>query len=109
MSYVDYRKELATIATDTSKAQNVDWLGTDFQLSRAGNLVRITLAIDAAVEVALVPSSGSNINLNGGSAMTANAVYTEELALDQARTWNLQTPNVAGCNVIHLVVVEVQA
>ena len=105
----DYRKELATIIANTVKAQNVDVLAFDFQLGRAGNLIRISISATAAVEISLVPSSGTAIGLNGAAALTADAVYTETVALDQGRTWNLQSPNAAGITVTHLCVQEVQA
>lgn len=104
----DYRKELATIITDTVKAQNVDILAADFQLKRAGNLIRISIA-GTAVAVNLIPSSGSAFALNSGSALPLNSAYTEEIALDHGRTWNLQTADVAGITVRHLCVQEIQA
>lgn len=102
-----YQTELGSITADVAKAQNTDFLASDFQVKGEGRLVRICIAVDANVEVDLVPSSGSQFELNGGSALTANAVYLFEVLLDIGRTWNLQTPNVAGCNVLHLVIQEV--
>lgn len=105
----DYRTELKKLTSDTTKAQNTDLFGTDFQLQRAGNVCRITIQATAAVELALVPNSGSSLHLNGGAALTANGLHTFELYLDQSRTWNLQTPNVAGITVEACLVFEVQA
>lgn len=105
---LDYRKELAALVADTVIAQDTDALAADFQLGRAGNLVRITIVATADVFV-LVPNSGSAIELNNGGALTADGVYTEELALDQGRTWNLQTPNAGGATIKHLCIQEVQA
>ena len=105
----DYRKQLATLIADTTKAQNVDLLAADFRLNRAGNLIRITVAADAAVELALVPSSGSNILLNGGGALAVDGIHSESVALDHGRTWTLASPNAAGITVTHLCVQEIQA
>lgn len=104
----DYRRELATIITDTVKAQNVDILASDFQLERAGNLIRISV-MATAVSIMLVPSSGSAIYLNNAGALAANGILTETVALDQGRTWNLQTSNAAGITVKHLCIQEIQA
>lgn len=100
----DYRTELATIVADTTPGANTDALGSDFQLKRAGNLVRVTVQTAGASAVNLVPSSGSAITLGTTSAGVA---VTYELALDQGRTWNFQT--VAATAIEFLAIHEVQA
>tara|TARA_R110000782_G_scaffold253743_1_gene341948 strand:- start:29033 stop:29356 length:324 start_codon:yes stop_codon:yes gene_type:complete len=105
----DYRAELKKTTSDTTKAQNVNLFGVDFQLRREGNVCRISIQATAAVELALVPNSGSAVHLNGGAALTANGLHTFELYLDQSRTWNIQTPNAAGITVEFCTVVEAQA
>lgn len=104
---MSYSKQLAQIVADTAKAQNTDFLATDFQLSREGSMVRISIAISTAVAVLLVPSSGTGIQLNGTTALTAGGLHTFELALDTGRTWNLQTSNAAGTTCRHLIVQEI--
>lgn len=100
--------KLAEITANTSKAVSTDYLAEDFQLHDAGNFLRISIAATTAVVVQLVPSSGTAIALNGGAALAANAVHTEDVAVDATRTWNVQ--NATGTAVIsHLVVLEVGA
>lgn len=98
--------DLATLIADTTKAQNTDFLTTDFQTKWSGSLVRLTICVSAAKVYALVPSSGTKILLNGGTALTAGGAHTFELALDHGRTWNLQTTDAAGGTVNHLCVQE---
>lgn len=100
----DYRTELATIVADATPGSNSDALGSDFQLKRAGNLVRVTVQTTGASAINLVPNSGSAVTLGTTSAGVAS---TYELALDQGRTWNVQT--VAETAIELLVVQEVQA
>jgi len=99
----DYRTELATVIADTSPGANTDIFGADFQLKRAGNLLRITAQCASDVTLSLVPSSGTAVALGtvGASAVTF------EVAVDQGRTWNAQINGAVA--VHHLVVVEVQA
>ncbi len=102
----DYRTELATITTDTAAAQNTDILASDFQVKRAGNLVRITISA-TAVALRLVPSSGTTVPID--SALPNTVLTTFELALDAGRTFNLQTNDPSGITVYHLVIQEIQA
>lgn len=103
---VSRQHELAKLIADTTKAQNTDFLTTDFQMKWSGSLCRISVQISSNVTLSLVPSSGTAIVLNGGTALAASGLYTFEVALDQGRTWNLQTSNAAGTTVHHLVVQE---
>jgi hypothetical protein len=97
---------LASIAADTVKAQNTDVLAADFQVQREDAEVRICIA-GTAVEVSLVPSTGSAIHLNGGSALPADGIHREDVLLDVGRTWNIQSANIAGVTVKHLIIQEV--
>lgn len=101
-----YARQLAALTADTAKAQSTDFLAADFQLRHEGALCRVTIAVSTAVVVLLVPSSGTAIALNGGSALTAGGLHTFELALDTGRTWNVQTSDAAGTTCRHLVVHE---
>jgi hypothetical protein len=101
-----YTKSLAAIVADVTKAQNSDFIATDFQLE-AGGVCRVSLTISSAVKVRLVPSTGSGFYINAGAVLVANAVHTEEIALDVGRTWNIQTDDSGGTDVKHLVVQEV--
>lgn len=96
----------AEVVANTAKAQNTDVLAADFQLGGEGSFARISLAGTAAVKVKLVPSSGTAFYLNAGAALTANTVFTEDVALDTGRTWNVQTDDASGITVTHLVVDE---
>lgn len=104
---MNYARQLAAITADTAKAQNVDFLATDFQCTREGSMVRITIAISTAVAVLLVPNTGTGVQLNGTTALTAGGLHTFELALDTGRTWNVQTSNASGTTCRHLVVQEI--
>lgn len=104
MSYVFHRR-LASITADTAKAQNTDFLDTDFQVSSVASRVRITVAVTGGSRVRLVPSSGTGFNLLNGSSLSGT-VATEELSLDATRTFNLQTDNVAGTTIKVLYVDE---
>lgn len=100
------RARLAEITSDTAKAQNTDFLGTDFQTTRESSFLRICVAISTAVPVKLVPSSGTAFYLNNGDALVANAPIVNDIPVDQGRTWNLQTDDAAGTTVTHLTVDE---
>lgn len=104
-----YGTQLAQVAASTVKAQNTDLLAADFQQKRGDSKIRITIAITSAVIVALTGSDGSSVLLNNGTALVANGIHTEELALDITRTWNIQTANVAGLTCTLLSLVEVDA
>lgn len=106
MTNQDYRTHLAEIVSDAATAQNVDVLATDFQVQRAGNLVRLSISA-TAVSLRLIPSTGSAVILSAG--LTLDTMTTFEFALDTGRTWNLQTDAGAGITVKHLVIAEVQA
>jgi len=100
-----YRTNLVEVTSDRVAAQNVDALTSDFQVRRAGNLVRITIAASAVI-VKLVPNTGTGLTLGTG---TAFQLATYELALDPGRTWNLQTTSASGITIYHLVVQEIEA
>ena len=109
-----YATLIASIAANVTKAQNTDILvegdvegpapSGDFQLTHSTSVVRISICATAAVEVALVPNSGTAILLNNAAALAVNGVHTEEVVLDTGRTWNLQTPNAAGITVTHCII-----
>lgn len=99
-----YASLLASVVANTAKAQNVDLLASDFQVTHSTSVVRISICATAAVEVALVPSSGTAILLNNAAALAVNGVLTEEVVLDTGRTWNIQTPNSSGITVTHCIV-----
>lgn len=96
---------LAQVVTNTSKAQNVDLLAADFQVSHADALVRITVVDSGTVDIRLVPSAGSAIIIV--ATTTANLVNTVELALDTGRTWNIQSANASGLTTTLCVVQEI--
>jgi hypothetical protein len=99
---MDYRTELATVTANTTVSQNTDIFTSDFQVKRAGNLVRISIQSTAALAMNLVPNTGSPIHLG---SLTANIVSTYELALDQGRTFNLQSAT-AGDNTLEFVCIQ---
>lgn len=103
-----YAKQLASILSDTVRAQNTDFLSEDFAPQREGTLVRITIATQTAVAVRLLPSSGESTKLQA-AALGAEVLSTFEMALDPSLTYNLQTPDAAGTTVNYLVVQEVDA
>ena len=104
-----FGRGLARITTDTPKARDVDFLGTAVRLQREDSVLRISLAVSSAVKVRLVPSSGTAFYINGGAALAAATVHTEDVALDIIRTWNLQTDDASGTTVHHLVLQEIGA
>jgi hypothetical protein len=104
---MESRIRLAELVADTVKAQNADFLATDVQTSRATSYLRIAVAVQSAVKVKLVPSSGTAFYLNNGDALVADAVIVNDVPVDDGRTWNLQTDDAAGCTVSHLTIDEV--
>lgn len=104
MSYT-YLKRLATITTATAKAQNVDFLGSDFQVSRESSRVRVTASVTGASRIRLIPSSGAGFSLASGTSISGSLV-TEEITLDPGRTWNVQTDNASGTTVNFLLIDE---
>ncbi len=105
MSMQTYRRELASIIEDTVVAQNADWLGSDFTLAKAGNLIRVSVVLGSGVLVRLVPSTGTAISLG---TPDAGVMTRYDLVLDQARTWNLQTNDAAGATINHLCIQEIE-
>lgn len=103
-----YGKLLAELTANTTKAQNTDLFASDFQPSRDDSVCRITIAATAARAVRLVPSTGTGtaFYINGGAALTANAVHVEDVPLDTGRTWNIQTDNASGITTTILRVQE---
>lgn len=95
-------------AGDRAVAQNADLFTSDFQMTREDSMCRITVCVTTAVTVLLSPEEGTAFLLNGGSALTANAVYTEELQLDIGRSYNLQTNDASGTTFRLAVVSEVR-
>jgi len=86
-----FSKIHASAASDTDPiAQLTDVLSSDFTVARADSIIHITLATDATAVFALVASDGTQLSLNGGSTIAADAIHYETFQLDQARTWNLQ-------------------
>ena len=102
----EYARVLKTVIADTAKAQNTDLFAADFQMVRQDSTIRISIAGTAAVKVRLVPSTGTGFYLKAGVALVANSVHTEDVALDQGRTWNIQTDDGSGITVTHCVVQE---
>lgn len=102
---MSYRTQLATLQADTTKAQNVDILASDFQMKRSGTLCRVSVAM-TNVALRLVPSTGTSVGLGSPSS---GAMTTYEFALDPDRTWNLQTNSPSGVTVYHLCIQEVDA
>lgn len=101
------RQNLHSSSAIGAVAQNVDALGTDLTPSRPGP-TRFRICVSGtAVELSIVPSSGSAIPLNGGAALAA-AYHEEVVSFDTSggRTFNLQTPNIAGITINELVVDE---
>jgi hypothetical protein len=98
---------LAKVITDETVAQNTDLLTADFVPGFPGASLRLSIVLDSAVIVKLVGSDSTVILLNGGSALVADAVHTEVLALDSGRTWNLQTANAAGMTCTMLFIQEI--
>ena len=99
---MDYRTELATVTANTTVSQDTDIFASDFQVKRAGNLVRISIQATSALTMNLVPNTGSPIHLG---ALSANLVSTFELALDQGRTFNLQS-GTAGDNTLEFCCIQ---
>ena len=90
---------LAEIVTDTVAGQNDDLFPAALQLLRDDGFVRITIAVQSAVKVRLVPDSGSGFYLNGGTALVADSVHVEDVPVDIGRTWNVQTDDALGMTV----------
>ena len=100
-----FRKELATVVANTTKAQNIDLFADDFRLKHPGDLLRITIQASANITaLKLVPNTGTAIGLGG---LTASVQTTFTLAVDHGRTWNIQTADAGGITVHHCVVQEV--
>lgn len=103
-----FAKQLAAVVADKVVAQNVDFLTEDFQPTREGTRIRITLAVDSAVAVRLSPSSGSTTKIQS-SALGAEVLETFEFDLDPSLSYNLSTPDAAGTTINYLVINEVEA
>lgn len=102
-----YAKVLDKLVADTAKAQNTDYLASDFQVVRSSSAVRIAIVTQASGHVfKLVPSSGTSFSLNGGSALPQAAYFAEDVVLDTDRTWNLQDSSSGGSTVSMVVVQE---
>ena len=104
-----FAKNLVEIITDTPMTQWTAVAGSEFTLERAGNLIRISYAVDAAVSLYLRPSSGTEIYLNNQGDVVADVVYTEDIALDHGRSFTFRTSSAASPNLIHLCIQEVSA
>lgn len=103
-----YGKQLAEIATSTTAAQNADLLTTAFRQVRSDSKIRLTISVTAAVKVLLFSSDGGEaLYLNGGAALAADSIHSEEFALDTTRSWNVQSDDVAGVTCELLSIVEV--
>jgi hypothetical protein len=98
---------VAELIADTVKAQNTDLLAADITILRTSSSLRVAI-VGTAVKVKAVPSSGTAFYLNGGSALTLDALYVEEVPVDDGRTWNIQTDDAAGITVKHLAVDLIQ-
>lgn len=103
-----FAKQHASITADTAKAQNVDFLDTDFSTEREGTLTRISISVETAVAVRMRLSTGADVKLQA-SALGAEVLTTFEFVLDPALTYNFYTPDVAGTTVNYLTVQEVES
>ncbi len=102
-----YARVLKTITSDTSVDQDVDVFASDFQVTRADSTVRISIVNSTADTTwSFVPSSGTRVLLNGGSTVSASSVHTEDVVLDQGRTWNLQETSKETSTILHCVIHE---
>lgn len=101
-----YHKRLVEIVADTAATQNTDILEADFQKTYDDTILRISSSADA-INLRLVPSSGSGVNLlNGGTS--SGKIVTEEHNVDRGRTWNVQTSTTGGGTLRLLIIDEVR-
>lgn len=96
---------LSEITADVHVDQDTNILATDFQPTRENGFIRITVAC-AACKIKLVPSAGTSFRLNGGEAVAGEGVFTEDIALDTVRSWNLQCPSLSGIDLKMLRIQE---
>ena len=104
-----YGKLLAEVTTSTTVAQAVDLLSSVFQQVRADSKIRLTIVVNAAIKVQLWDvGNGVGYYLNGGAALVADSIHSEEFTLDTTRTWNIQTDDLGGmtCNLLAIVEVD---
>lgn len=93
--------------TEAAAEQNTSLLASDFTLTRGDSKVKITLALATSVKIRIVDETAElGFYLNGGTAIPADAAYTEELLLYSGGAWNIQTDDVAGVTFNMYVVQE---
>lgn len=89
-----------------SKDADTDWLGTDM-VCGAGRALRIAVVLATSRAIKVVDDTDTVLTLNGGTALTAGALYVFDVPGSSARTYNLQ--NVSGASAIdYLVVWEIE-
>ena len=93
-----------------AKAQNEEWLGTDFspgtRLNKALRLIlQISLSVqDAIVEITL-DGGGTFSALNSGTALTIGNTFTFDVFVKNGDDFNIRTPTGGGTTVVNFVAV----
>lgn len=96
---------LAEVTADNAVSQDEEFFA-NVQTSRDVSILRIAVVLATAVELNLVPNTGTAIKLNGGAVLVAGALYMIDVPVDIDRTWSLTTPNIAGTTVNFARVIE---
>lgn len=83
-----------------AKAQNVEWLTTDYRVDDIGKF-RCNVATSTAVVVEYTIDSGSNwLKINAGDALVANCSYGFDIYVRPADLLNFRTATAGGTTVI---------
>lgn len=91
-----------------SKDADTDWLSTDITPRKVGSILRFAVVLATARAIKLVDDTGTQLQLNAGATLVANALYHFDVLTSNVRTYNLQ--NIGGASAIdYLVVVELSA
>ena len=101
-----FHKQHVKIVPNVTTAQNTDILDEDFQKVYDDSIIRVT-AWGGAMNLRLVPNTGTGVSMFGGGTLNGNLRY-EEFNLDRGRTWNVQTSTGTGLVLQFLLIEEVR-
>lgn len=81
-------------------------LGSQFMVSDGAPVLRVTVALSSAVVFQMTMNDGATtvtVDLNGGTALTADALYTFTFGARPGYNYNFQT---VGATTVRLLFVE---
>lgn len=96
---------------DLNKAVDTDWFASNIEPTNAPSVHRITLKVETSTVVNLQMdgdgATNERMDLNGGNALTAHALYTFDIPIPAGFSYNIQ--HKTGTQNVAVTIVELQS